>query len=188
LKLTGTIKSASGILVTDPLYVDSSDPRYEANVSGSLNVVISISTHKEKITYEGKRLDVSTTDLDMILSRGGLVTLRKRDKALLHPPELEAQAKSIGVDSARLYIGPSGSCSREDALLTGGDGYFGEVVEFTLPGAERTTHHFSGETVSAGWYAAAIRLSFPSDVIAENELLQSLVTRFRIEDIKNIGK
>lgn len=177
-----------GILITDPYYISNADMHYKKDISGPLNAVISISTHKEKITYEGKQLDVSSTDLDMILSRGSLVSLRKKDKALLYPPEMEMTAKPIGVDTARLYVGTLGGYSEEYAFLTGGDGQFGEVVEFSIPGAEGTTHRFSGETALAGWYGIAIRLSFPSDVIAENELFQALVSQFHIEDIKNTGQ
>lgn len=188
MKLTGKIKNASGILVADPMYIDNPNLCYKANVSGPLNVVISISTHRETIVFEGKKLTVSSTDLDMILARGKLISLRKRDNALLYPPKLETLSMPIGVDTARLYVGTPGGYSEEYALLTGGDGQLGEVMEFSLPGKAGAIHIFPGEAPVSGWYGTAIRLSFPSDVIAENELLQSLVTQFHVEDIKNIGQ
>ena len=187
MKLTGKIKNADGILVTDPYYLCVEDLCYKRDIEGTLNPVISIRTHKEKATYEGKQLNVSTTDLDMLLSRGNLISLRKKDNALLYSPEISIYPKSVCVDTARLYVGSLGGYSPEYALLTGGDGQFGETVEFTIPGPEGTTYRISGEMAYAGWYGVAIRLSFPSDVIAENELLQSLVAEFHIEDIKNTG-
>lgn len=86
------------------------------------------------------------------------------------------------VDSARLYIGPSKSCSEDEALHTGGDGCFGCTYQYRLLKGANVKYPDGHATLyPRGWAATLAEFELDGDVASEEELVSYLAEAFGVE-------
>ena len=181
MKFTGKIKNISGITISDPWYKKDVHCRYEKRIKGPLQVCAELSTVDCSFEMDGKLVPCHSTSLVLCLAKGGLLTVE--DGHMICRATFERREYSLGVDTAKIYLGSSGSRAKDAdyCIRTGADGMFGSVYEFTAARNMVISGRNGEETVNRGWYGVVIFFEVDAEIFSEQQMREYLIANFGIE-------
>ena len=130
IRKTATIAELEGIRISDPSYTRGMPYRYEA-ATKARNVQMELITRRDEsygIRYVEFSLILQPKDAPQ-----GLIEMADDQMTFGYPAVYRKKMVEVGMDTACVYIGQSGSKEGElqGVLCTGTDGLFGQVVHFT---------------------------------------------------------
>lgn len=190
--IRGVIRNASaGFAITDSYYGNDVKSRFcvqRIPKDAIFTAEITLATDTIHVPAEK-----GCQAFDVPVIKAGIVVRRRvkffqpffeiRDGELLKAKSVQHYQYEIGVDSASLFAGKRTSLASDcPAIMTGGDGYMGDVHTFSLPG--NTFWKEIGDSViiaPGGFYGFYATLEFDAEYVEFRNLADYLVGSFQLE-------
>ena len=200
-EIRGALAATSGLVISDPLYANTVKCRYERGDLSELPLSMHAIIQTEFIDYSaGLEPGLMKEKLSACPETRLIAVVTRLYEPDISPPlhiqispengisikywRLLKASKTyrIGVDTAQIYLGNTTHASGMEPLITGSDGFYGTVVDYTVK--ERTVLARSkGKTlwVPSGFAGLIIDLGFDAEFISEEDLAEYIKTSFEIK-------
>lgn len=192
--IKGVIRNASaGFAITDPNYGNDVKCRFCVQRIPKDSVFTAEITLASDIIHVPAEKGCRAFDVSVI--KAGIAVRRRvrffqpffevRDGRVLITKGVQHYQYEIGVDSAALFAGKRSSLASDcPAIMTGGDGYMGDVHSFSLPG--NAFWKELGDSiiiVPGGFYGFYAALEFDAEYVEFRNLADYLVESFQLEKV-----
>ena len=201
----GIIESLPAITVSDPWYKDNVSCRYNRKriPKEPFEFICHISEQPIPISKEDLAKypsdfietlkNAKETVIKVLIKRESVSTpklsgmLKLDDSGVLFSASniLNAKSRTIGMDTARLYIGRKPD-EYSEVLHSGADGIAGSVFEYTIPKGKKAVT-LSGEIIDLphGFIGIYIDIGFDANMVTTQQAYNYLVSQFDVKITEN---